>query len=578
MSLNKITKIERIALLSQLVKKYCLSADITKIIKLAKDLANVIDELRCLDVDFKTLSNEFINLFPEHWQERTNFLLIVIRYWRQILAEKNLCDIDISQTFFNSEELIKAYDVERIYQKISICSTENIYEEIDFIINIVKNNSNEQIAIASPDKYFTRYLMTRFDDEEINYSSYCDNKLSETFLEEIRNNFDVKNDDELIEIAKELSDINDNFDMKNAHVLLIYPKYIYKIPKNCIVIYSELNERTWKPQYAGYFWLHYILRKNLGLAHDMCIDENMFCYGIKTSSKAYLIRSLKSGGQNNKKSSLLAKLEVIAEKQKKQICKLDNTKSCDMFPDKQKYKETITTEYFKLPSEIDVYELEKLISNPLYFYAQKILNLVPTIVAPKMFEINKILKKLVLSCFNGQSQDVLMHSLKNVDLLAYFKGKEIVKKIKPIKSSISNIRGEIVLQDFGIKLTGCADLIVENDSNSTLFCIVSSNTISTKQIIYEGNSHLLSLCFIAENHGFKGLNKPIRKIKILNLNEINDGNFNEKEIEISEQNLEDFKKRLNENLKNYFGEHVNEIDCNLKQKHIYNKYAHFIRS
>ena len=99
MSLNRISKIERIAILSQLVSKYCMDANIVEVVRLAKDLANVIDELNYLNVDLSELSHEFLNFFPEHWKKRTQFLLIVTKYWKQILKERDLADVE-AQGFY----------------------------------------------------------------------------------------------------------------------------------------------------------------------------------------------------------------------------------------------------------------------------------------------------------------------------------------------------------------------------------------------------------------------------------------------------------------------------------------------
>ena len=319
MSLNKISKLKRIAILTELVERYYGRRSVVENVKLAKDLANVIDDLNCSKVNFSELAHEFMNFFPEHWKKRTQFLLIVTKYWVEIKKEFNIdddygfkrCD-DVSLKF-----AIPPYSQE-LFQKVSIFRCKSIYDEIDLVIQIIQQTTGGKVSIISPNRDFSKYLTIRLDAEHINYISCCENNnLSLDFIKTIRDSFQNYSEMELLQIARELSDVaisDDDIDYANCNVLVLRPMEIYKMSQDGIVIYTELNETSWNPSEAGYFWLHSLLRKKLGLSREESFIENLFYYGIKISKRAYLLRASQLDGQNGKKSSILAKFEAIAEK------------------------------------------------------------------------------------------------------------------------------------------------------------------------------------------------------------------------------------------------------------------------
>lgn len=579
MSLNRIKKIERIAILSRLVEKYCVNADIIEIVRLAKDLANVIDELNYLNIDLAKLAHEFLIFFPEHWKKRTQFLLIVTKYWKEILKERNLLDVEVSRC--NSSTLVNPihYSFD-LFQKVSIFDNENIYDEIDLVITIIQEFIEERISIISPSRDFSRYLTTRLDAEGIGYFSRCgSNAHSQEIMDRVIQNFNNRSDEELKRLAKELSDVveDDITDEpeRSRKVLLLPPIEIYKVPRNEITIYTELNESVWKQREAGYFWLHHMLRKKLGLLHDTAFIENLFYHGITRSKNAYLLRSLKSDGQNNKKSSILAKFEAIAEK--------ENISLNFMSPNKIVENSITVSEHckFNLPKELDAWDVELLIKDPYAFFAKKILGLHPPELEPNRQKIRHHFKMLAKCQFRTQTITAHLEALKNLDFFAYHKALKLIDVLKKINSddkpSYNDLCGKITLSEVGISLCGQVDKIVENDDYSTLISLRSSGGYSTKEIIYDGCSALLALCLIAEQQGFNEKIKPIRNIQIWNLMAIEEDKIIDKEIEISKEILDEFSKRLNSNLELYLGDHAFEIDCNTGLKGIYNGYKHFKR-
>ena len=581
MSLNRISKIERIAILSQLVAKYCVSADIVETVRLAKDLANVIDELNYMSVDLSELSREFLNFFPEHWKQRTQFLLIVTKYWKEILKERNLADVEVSQWHKPIISNPVQHDFD-LFRKVSICENKNIYDEIDLVIKIIEESGGERISIISSNQDFSRYLSMRFDAEAIKYISHCGRSVpSQEVIDNVNKNFNNCSKDELMRLAKELSDIvaDDITNDINASykVLLVTPAEIYKIPRNEWTIYTELNENMWKPRDAGYFWLHYTLRKKLGLFRDASFMENLFYYGIKVSQKIYLLRALKSEGRNNKKSSILTKFETIAEKYGITL---------DFLHPKQEVKQCKNIQeplIFKLPKELDVWGVELLARDPHAFFARNILGVHPEAFAPKRQEIKKLLRQMVKHHFKNLGFESFLESLKKLDSFAYYKALQLMDILKKnsfdVRRSYNDIYGKIELPEICISLSGKADRIVDNGEYSTLVCFRYSASHSAKEIIYDGCSSVLSLCLIAENYGFGEDIKPIRNIKIWNLMASEECKIFDKEIEISKEILEDFSKRLFSSLKPYLYGQAVEIDCNSGRKGLYNdEYEHFKRA
>ena len=580
MSLNRIDKIERIAILSQLVARYCVDADIVEIVRLAKDLANVIDELNYLKVDLSKLSNEFLNFFPEHWKQRTQFLLIVTKYWKEILKERNLADVEVARWSEKASSRSVQYSFD-LFRKISMFENKNIYEEIDLVMEIIKNATGEKVSIISSNQDFSRYLTMRFDAEGVKYISHCERSIpSQAVIENVNKNFSNCSKDELKRLVKELSDIvADEFtdeEIDSCKVFLFPPMEIYKIPRNEWTIYTELNENMWKPREAGAFWLHYTLRKKLGLLRDATFMENLFYYGLEVSKKIYLLRSLKSEGRNNQKSSILAKLEAIAEKSEMKLNFLHFKQ------EERQWKNTSEHLTFKLPKDLDAWDVELLTRDPYAFFARNILGLSPEAFDPKQREVKKLFKQMVKSYFKVQNVEPILDALKKVDAFAYYKALQLMDIMQRntfgSNNSYNDIYGKIEIPEICISLYGTADRIVENGDYSTLICFRSSASYSIKEIIYDGCSSTLSLCWIAENHGFGKNIKPVRNIQIWNLMASEECKMLDKEIEISKDILDEFSERLYSSLRPYLTEQSVEICCNAGQKGLYNfGYEHFKR-
>ena len=208
----------------------------------------------------------------------------------------------------------------------------------------------------------------------------------------------------------------------------------------------------------------------------------------------------------------------------------------------------------KLPHELNVWDVELLVNDPEDFYIKKILNLKLPRFDEKKSAIYDNLKKIIKCYCLEQPLDDLLSTLRNLDFFVYQKALNLIDFLGglPQKGNAKNcISGSMYIPELGIKLSGCADRIEENEDFSTLISYQFSANKSKKEIIGEGSSALLSLCLIAKNRGFSGVTMPIKSIQIWNLMAPEEKQIIAKEFSVTEEKLEVAQNRLITNLKLY---------------------------
>ena len=547
---SEIIKFKRILIFAKLIEDYCKTNKIIENIRIAKDLANVLDELNKSRIKLSELKLETDQFFPEHWKRRLQLLQTAAKYCAEHSEELTIEDTPELETTFELPPSTCSIDMQGLIDKVSITSCENIYDEIDLIIRLISQHIDEYISIVSPTRHFTRYIAMRLTVENIDYvSNYGNDDISLEYIELIHEHFPNNSKSEIKQIAHELADIIvKNNNVSNSKVSILHPNEIGKIRKNGIVIYSELNETSWKQQDAGHFWLHRALREKIGLNSKNNCCEELFYYGISSSKVAHLIWAAKSEGQNSKKSHLLAKFEAIAEKSQLQL---------KTIPLPEEPVSTVTQQslpHFKIRRCLDVRDVELLISNPEKFYITKILGLTPPIKDKKAYEIRKHFKNIAKSFFANKPVEDLLNNIKELDFFAYHKARQLYSwladKFKHIPEYICDAYGELFIPEISFSLAGKADLIILAPEARVVGLQFSQSQLS-KKILYEGSASLLSLCIIAENHGFANINKPIRNIQLINLFSPEKEQFIYKEIELSADVIETGRQRLIENLSEY---------------------------
>ena len=547
---SELKKLKKILSLAKLIEDCYKTNKFTENIRFAKELANILGELNKSGINWSELefdSNQFV---PEHWKQRIKLLQTAAKYCSEHFAEHNIDDTLELETSSELHPATCSIDMLALFDKVSIASCENIYDEIDLIIRLISQHADEYISIIAPTRNFAQYLAMRLKVENIDFASYYgDDDMSSEYLEVIPEYFPNASATEIRQIAKDLADVfATNSNAHNNRVSILHPKEIRKIRKDGIVIYSELDERSWTQQDAVHFWLHRELRKKIDLYKKDNFIEKLFYYGISFSKNAYLLWASKSEGQINKKSHFLAKFLSIAEKSQVQLKAIP-------FPEIPVFlipQQSPT--HFKIKNCLDVRDVELLINDPEKFYVKNILGLTPPIRNKKAYEIRKHFKNIAKDFFKKKPVEDWFNELKELDFFAYHKARQLYSWLKDKFTSInefkSDVCGELYIPEIAFKLSGKAELVIL-EPEAKLVSFQCSQSQSSKEILYEGNSSILSLCIIAENYGFIDITKPIRNILLINLFASEKEQLIFKEIEISADVIETGRKRLIANLSEY---------------------------
>ena len=77
---SEIIKFKRILIFAKLIEDYCKTNKIIENIRIAKDLANVLDELNKSRIKLSELKLETDQFFPEHWKRRLQLLQTAAKY------------------------------------------------------------------------------------------------------------------------------------------------------------------------------------------------------------------------------------------------------------------------------------------------------------------------------------------------------------------------------------------------------------------------------------------------------------------------------------------------------------------
>ena len=609
MSSNRIKEIERISILTRLILQYCGELRLVEAVKLAKDLAATIDDLRFHGIDLKKLENEFTMFFPEHWKKRTQFFLIITKYWPEILNELQKEDVEIKYDSPYKYDCIsrglgKELSILDVKNKINVFEASDIFEEIDCITEIIKNNHNKTISIVVTDPVFLEVLCSRFELENIEYTSYCES-YDRAKLKPFLDNFENTN----IEISEFLSDISNNFGdfgdiPKNdfRQLLISLLDYIHqekekstisvikiediKYSSDDIIVATSLNEDSWKSRDKSEYWLHQSIRHKIGLA-DLAAQKNSIedhFYSIfNTKSEIFLTRSLKANGVNCIKSSILSKFELICRKNN--VALSYNKYSCTVVKNKAIDSSGIKNSMFVLPNELSAKSVELLIKDPYAFYAKEVLGLTTIYTDTSRRDFSIAFKNLMHSYFKEDGKTNLwLEVVKSLDFFNYQKCKNTINwlnsKNKKSDNSHSNIKGSIKLNinDHELTVFSYADRIELNDSSSTLISYQMTSPSSTKDIIYGSDTSLLTTCLIAKNGGFGTGIININEIQIWAISNNEKAPVDIKTLEINEELINNFEVRLSNTLKTYFeNQEETYYNCcnNLKQQ--FNRYKHFER-
>jgi hypothetical protein len=537
-----------------LVLKFEEKLSILHAVKCAKDLASVIDELTFLNVDLQLLQREFTSCFPEHWKRRTSFLLIVTKFWPEILKELGREDVVCNYGFIHRNISIDN-EVSNIVEKINICEVEDIFHEIDFAISLILSNQHIKMAIVSPDTDVFQLLKYRIKIENIPcIEIYNNNKI----LNEIEIYFGEmisKNDHEFTRLVCEISDAYLPYEVigNNDNIMLTNNINALDQSKFDILICMSMNEMAWCPHVAGKYWLHQSIRQRLNLPtqSELALQtEGHFYELVRCSEKVFLTRSKKVSGQHAKKNAILAKFEAYAKKEK---CKLNY---CDL--EKEYNQKTVilndcsAISSFIIPNRLSINSLEFLLRNQYGFFVSNILGLRSSDTNHEMEEISAAFEAMK-ACLYDDTIDI-DRSLDAIKRSNFFYYQQLLITLSWMRShnrtssGMRNVFGSMAIN--GIEIYGRLEIVKTFGDYSELSSFKAFAPASTKELLYGAHCSLLAACLIAEKGGFPDLSAPIRTIKIYSQSLHEDTPFSVKTLEVTGDLLLDFEIKIEKFLQN----------------------------
>ncbi|MDR3031201.1 MAG: hypothetical protein LBU35_02335 [Holosporales bacterium] len=589
MRFDNILPIERISILTRLVLKYCISIDIVEAVKLAKELAAVIDELNYFQINRNKFSSDFLSFFPEHWKKRTQFLLIITKYWPEILKELEKSDIipEKKSLYFENKKyncyangLSDYLDVASIKNKFSFLEADDIFQETNFILKIILENPLQTISIVSPNKSLYEILTLRFSIEYIEYTSYIENynrnnEYSMEFLAQVEKYFGdfgeiYRNDfDKLI---KEL--LNYSFQEKIKNRISIINISDIKYCFDDIIILSSMNEDYWKIRYKGEYWLHRAIREKIGLnnyeSSRTAIEDNFYSV-FNGKSRIFFTKT------KEVKSSILAKFEAKCKMSGTQI-KIENLPH--EYSNSEISNNSSIEKLFELPLELNYRSIELLMKNPYAFFAKEMLSITPDNVDSAMKDFAISFKEFMCAYYTDNDKiPKILNKIKEINFFYYQKCKNIAdwltKKELDCGTAFYNILGKAKFSDyFPVYLSSHADKIEIYNDYSILIYYKMKNAESIR--IKETDSYLLTPVLIAEKGGFEEDIPPIREIQIWSISSYGKDPIDIRTTEISKETLVDYEKKLEDYLEHYFYK-KDGFAYFERRKQEYNGYKHFER-
>jgi hypothetical protein len=549
----EISSLERLSILTRLILEFERGLRILEAIRYAKDLAAVIDELRIFNVDLSQLQQEFISHFSEHWKRRTNFLLIVADFWPKILKELEKKDVGLTGPYHRDPEYFPAnvaVDPE-ILQRICICESDDIFQELEFVNSIVLQNKRKRVAIISPDE--NSFTLLRFK-LKINNIERTDN-LDKSVLDEIERHFGDMipgDDNEFRKIINELSELNTSKTKLESIDNIVLANNIGIIDQSVfdIVICTSMNEGAWYPIICGEYWLHQSIRQKIGIPTKNTLQQQMesdFYDLIRTSDEVFLTRACRINKSEARKSSILAKLEMRCREARLPINYCQKDRKCNSTT--RTVSSTNSISNFIIPKRLSAGSLRLLMQNPYGFYARYSLGIESTDTNKKLSEKANAFRKLIKIYLRNESElDQHLELAKQIDFFYY---QQCLSMIDWMRSNyreplgVCDVSGYTVLGDSDVELRGSIDIIEDLGDYSSASYFQAFSPSSARELLYGADCAILDTCLIAEKNGLPEIKAPIREIKIYWPTPQSESSpFSVKILEISGNLIEDFENRV----------------------------------
>ena len=540
MALNLIDPIERISILFRLIQHYFKSSSIEFNIKLAIDFANTIDYIK----NNNSTVNKIIN--SEYSEQLNKLLLIILDYYPKILKDLNKTDINTS----NIINYASKYNNDN--KNINIVNCNNEYNEIDYLLNYIKSNTNKNISIICTNEKILNLLTIRLDFENITYNNnaqYNKNyyKISQVFKNKIVYYFNDIGEQNLIKITKLLSFMDTS--NPNDSNINIYDFYSLQNIKNSNVVFClSMNNETWQLKCSPHF-------NNVNHKHNI---ENIFNYILNNSNELYCVYSSVVNGKVAIKSSILNKLEI------------DNkyNLNCINYNLSINDNKTISNNIILIPQINDDLmvlsgsDIRNLLHDPDAFYFNNLLDLKKDnkYDGDSIYTLFKDIFYIYFNKNNTKTYDDILRNTEKLDSLYLKKFQQIINWLNDndiINNNFDYILNNDLLETYIdnklIIKTHCDRIEINNSVvNIRKYCV---NKITSKSSIILGKeSNLLTQALILKN------NKIINEFSEINLEIItpasnfdsnNDVPISINNIKISINDIDNYLENIKNALKIY---------------------------
>ncbi len=602
---NTISHVERIAILTKLIIQSIKTPTILSI-KMAKDLAYVIDELRKNKISQENLESVFLSVFPQHWQDRFKFVKIVSHYWCDILKDLGMEDIKLAYKPITNTQIQDNSDIihtlKNTTNKIFLGCFEDSMDEMDYIAHLCETNKNlgNRISVVSPCNDFTEQLYNRI--------SFCENlSISVNFYKMSRDIIDrfiisKKTDDQrlnslLQEIDKHFSkylnmDISKYIDKiliilidyidkeqeeNNASdVSIITPSAIQNSSINRALILSMMTEEYWRPSIYGSYWLHDSMRRKLNLQtyddkHKELVNY-FYSSFLCVRQGIYLLHSRKHLQTIHHKSAILDKFETICAKHKIHLEKANQDIVGQLYCATNRIEtDTIDDTKHCIPDTLYDEDVRLLLQNPEAFYAKCELQLTDRSQEEKHFSF--LYDKLLHDYFCGCTDDIIEMNLRNImdhDIFRYHQCVELIRKLKEsrderyVRNSIVR-RGHLCINlanGYSVKIKSKCSKIYKNE----FFFFCHDRSMIDKHDLTSRYGAILLKCLIKNYSGAGDLEpKQVDQAFIIDLNSHKDIGYT---MNINQKDCQEFLALTTCAIENY---------CKFGYKKIYDNYGEMIK-
>jgi hypothetical protein len=449
---------------------------------------------------------------------------------------------------------------------VSIFEAPDTIQEIDFVAKMIEPTSR-RVVIVVPNKDLIALLANRSKMDGLEYSvlsgTYADpESIDDSLIDEISKYFKgfiEPSDDRFGKLIEELAVLLPNDGAKESNLTITDDIRQLKDLEFETVICMSMNENSWQVSDCNEYWLHQYIRQKIGLPSKKMANqriENAFYWAINNAENVLITRSKRIGGINVRKSSILAKFEMICRKSKIELQYIEpHPKEPSGCYDLHTREPIIV-----IPGNLSVNGMELLMRDPRGFFVRHVLGLIPKPIDDDQENLSISFKKLMRAYFTKQDDiETILDTIKHSDFFHHQKCINIIEWLDTQAQFRNNddvkvyhgIRGGIILEGFGVELYGYIDRLEIFRDHASIISFQAHAPSPPSELLRGEGSALLGLCLIADEHGFLEIEVPITEAKIFSIANREPDPLSMKTVDISKEVIADFKGKIYETLGRY---------------------------